>query len=137
MLVLYGAFAVAATLVNLVVQRLVLMTGTPESRIFPAIAAGTVAGLLAKYLFDKKWIFLSREVGVKAHSRQFTMYAITGVLTTLVFWGVEFAFWLFWRDDYMREIGAIIGLSVGYVVKYRLDSRFVFSGLRSIDGSRT
>jgi putative flippase GtrA len=27
----------------------------------------------------------------------------------------------------MRELGAILGLSVGYVVKYNLDRRFVFT----------
>jgi hypothetical protein len=28
----------------------------------------------------------------------------------------------------MREAGAVLGLTVGYVVKYRLDRRYVFTG---------
>jgi hypothetical protein len=27
----------------------------------------------------------------------------------------------------MRELGAVIGLTIGYVVKYELDRRFVFT----------
>ena len=34
----------------------------------------------------------------------------------------------------MREIGAILGLTVGYVIKYNLDYRFVF---RKTDGKST
>ena len=31
-----------------------------------------------------------------------------------------------WRQENMRELGAIIGLTMGYIIKYRLDKRFVF-----------
>ncbi|MEL6702576.1 MAG: GtrA family protein, partial [Pseudomonadota bacterium] len=47
--------------------------------------------------------------------------------TTMIFWGTETAFWLIWDTDIMRELGAVIGLSIGYVVKYNLDRRFVFT----------
>ena len=30
------------------------------------------------------------------------------------------------RTEAMRYVGAVIGLSIGYVAKYRLDKRFVF-----------
>ena len=36
------------------------------------------------------------------------------------------AFWLIWGTDLARESGAVLGLTVGYVVKYNLDRRFVF-----------
>ena len=29
--------------------------------------------------------------------------------------------------DFWRETGAVLGLTVGYVIKYQLDSRFVFN----------
>ena len=32
-----------------------------------------------------------------------------------------------WRSDPMREAGAVLGLTVGYVVKYNLDRRYVFT----------
>ncbi|MDC1270063.1 GtrA family protein, partial [Amylibacter sp.] len=39
----------------------------------------------------------------------------------------ETAFWLVWQTYAMRELGAVLGLSIGYVVKYNLDRRFVFT----------
>jgi putative flippase GtrA len=44
-----------------------------------------------------------------------------------MFWGAETASWLIWRTDVMRELGAVIGLTIGYIVKYNLDRRFVFT----------
>jgi putative flippase GtrA len=55
------------------------------------------------------------------------LYMLMGVATTLVFWATETAFWWIWRSDVMREAGAVFGLALGYLVKYNLDRRFVFS----------
>jgi putative flippase GtrA len=49
-----------------------------------------------------------------------------GLVTTVTFWGSETVFWLVWQTSMMCEIGAIVGLSIGYAVKYNLDRRFVF-----------
>jgi putative flippase GtrA len=126
----YIAFAVVATLANLAVQRAVLSIALlPAMLAFPlALAAGTLAGLVAKYLLDKRWIFDDRSRGVEAHGRLFSLYALTGVATTAIFWGTETLFWLTWQTDAAREIGAVLGLAVGYAIKYRLDRRFVFAG---------
>ena len=122
----YAAFALIATLANLTTQRLVL-AGEDGALFFGlALAAGTLVGLVIKYLLDKRWIFRDLESGLKTHRRKFTLYAMMGLLTTGIFWGVETIFWLVWRTDLMRETGAILGLTIGYVVKYRLDQRFVF-----------
>lgn len=82
---------------------------------------------MIKYLLDKRWIFYDFETGVKNHGRKFSLYTGMGLITTAIFWGTETAFWLIWQTDLMRELGAILGLSVGYVVKYNLDRRFVFT----------
>ncbi len=50
-----------------------------------------------------------------------------GIFSTLIFWSTETIFWLIWGTNNMREIGALIGLSLGYVIKYNLDRRFVFN----------
>ncbi len=124
----YSLFAVLATLANLGTQRLVLSQGTDTAFFVLAIGAGTLVGLVVKYLLDKRWIFFDAEAGLKAHGRKFTLYTVMGILTTAIFWGSETAFWLIWQTDAMRELGAVLGLTVGYVVKYRLDRRFVFTG---------
>ena len=61
----------------------------------------------------------------------FGLYAATGVITTLIFWGFESAAWLIWHSHLAREAGAIAGLAIGYLVKYRLDRRFVFSPVQA------
>jgi putative flippase GtrA len=123
----YAAFAVLATIANLATQRLVLQFGDTGGYFAAAVGAGTVAGLLIKYILDKRWIFYDVETGVKNHSRKFSLYTAMGLITTAIFWGTETTFWLIWQTDMMRELGAILGLSVGYVVKYNLDRRFVFT----------
>jgi putative flippase GtrA len=92
------------------------------------IAAGTMTGLISKYFFDKFLIFgdQSREVVENLH--KFFLYCITGAFTTAIFWGTEATFTVLSDHDAMRYLGAIIGLSVGYVIKFHLDRRFVFRG---------
>ena len=49
-----------------------------------------------------------------------------GVFTTAIFWGTEYAFHLIFTTDAMRYIGGVLGLTIGYYIKYQLDKRFVF-----------
>ena len=126
----YAAFATLATLANLGVQRLVFSQGSDGMIFALAVGSGTLVGLVIKYILDKRWIFYDLGTGVKAHGQKFTLYTAMGVITTLIFWGIETTFWLIWKTDLMRELGAVIGLSIGYVIKYNLDRRFVFTNSR-------
>lgn len=123
----YAAFAVIATVANLAMQRLVLAQGEGSLFFVTALGAGTLAGLVVKYLLDKRWIFFDTATGLRAHSRRFGLYTVMGAFTTGIFWGTETTFWLIWETDLMRETGAVLGLGVGYWIKYRLDRRFVFT----------
>lgn len=123
----YATFAVIATIANLGVQRLVLAQGSNGMAFALAVGAGTLVGLVIKYILDKRWIFYDLDTGVKAHGQKFSLYTAMGLVTTAIFWGTETAFWLIWQTDVLRELGAVIGLSAGYVVKYNLDRRFVFT----------
>lgn len=129
----YAVFAVIATLANLGAQRLVLsgLAGDGIKNHGPdliiAIGVGTVVGLVVKYVLDKRWIFFDQSTGARAHGERFSRYTATGIFTTAIFWGMESAFWFIWLTDAMRELGAIIGLAIGYVVKFQLDKRFVFA----------
>lgn len=123
----YAGFAALATLANLAVQRLVLLRGDALGVYILAVACGTIVGLVLKYVLDKRWIFHDTGTGLKAHGRKFSLYTAMGLVTTAIFWGSETLFWLTWRTDAMRELGAVLGLIVGYTVKYNLDRRFVFT----------
>lgn len=123
----YTAFAAAATLANLAAQRVVLAIDDGPWGFAVAVFAGTLVGLVLKYMLDKRWIFQDRATGLVAHGRKFGLYTAMGVATTAIFWGTETAFWIVWGTDLARETGAVLGLAVGYVVKYRLDRRYVFT----------
>ncbi|RWR31073.1 GtrA family protein [Sinirhodobacter populi] len=129
----YAAFAALAIIVNLGVQRLVLATslhwgfGAGGGPFVAAMFFGTLAGLVFKYVLDKRWIFADDSTGIKAHGRKFTLYTFMGIFTTAIFWGTESLFWYLWHTDTMREAGAVLGLCIGYVVKYWLDRTLVFT----------
>ena len=125
LIVLYISFALIATLGNLGAQRISLSLFEELGLIF-AIGMGTLIGLIIKYILDKRWIFGDLTVDISDNSRKFALYSAMGVVTTLIFWASETLFWWIWRSDYMREIGAILGLSIGYFIKYHLDRTFVF-----------
>jgi len=131
----YICFAVLATIANLIAQRVVLgFDNTAQGFIF-AIAFGTFIGLVTKYLLDKRWIFHDKSVGLRMHSHKFTLYTAMGIITTAIFWGMETVFWLVWKTDFMRELGAILGLSIGYIIKFNLDRKFVFIDNQNKDRS--
>jgi putative flippase GtrA len=125
---LYVAFAVVATAGNLLTQRLTMQFIDQAFAYHLALLAGTLVGLVIKYGLDKRWIFADAAQGLAAHGRKFSLYTLMGVATTAIFWGTETVFWLTWHTQIAREIGAILGLSVGYFIKYRLDRRYVFTG---------
>ena len=127
---LYAGFAIIATIANVTAQRAVLWWGDSNLLFFLAVAVGTVVGLVLKYFLDQRWIFKNFSRGVHAHSKTLVVYTMTGILTTLLFWAVESFFWFTWQTDEMREVGAIIGLSFGYLIKYHLDRKFVFTSKR-------
>jgi putative flippase GtrA len=127
LLSLFIAFAALATLANLMTQRIVLSIDDGVWGFAAAVFLGTLIGLVIKYILDKKWIFRDRSTGAAAHGKKFVLYTAMGIITTVIFWVTETVFWLYWQTDTMRELGAVIGLIVGYTVKYQLDRRFVFT----------
>ena len=122
----YSFFAVVATLGNLGAQRLSFAVAPEDIRLIVALVSGTLTGLILKYILDKRWIFYDDVQSAGREARTFMLYTVTGIGTTLVFWGMESGFWLVWKTQGMRELGAVLGLMIGYVVKYHLDRQYVF-----------
>lgn len=129
---LYALFAAVATGTNLGAQAamralLPAETGAPGPVYWTALCVGTGVGLVVKYLLDKRWIFRDRTTGMGVHTRKFSLYTAMGLATTAVFWGVQTGFFLVWRTEALLYAGGALGLAIGYVLKYRLDKRFVFT----------
>lgn len=127
LLLRYAGFAVIATLANLGAQRAVLAFGEGAGHFILAVIAGTGVGLVVKYLLDKRWIFYDQTTGAAAQGRQFGLYTAMGLVTTAIFWATETGFWLAFGTHAARETGAVLGLALGYGVKYALDRRYVFT----------
>jgi len=122
----YAAFAVVATLLNLLFQFLSLLVYTGMGSLYIAMAAGTLAGLIAKYVLDKKFIFYHKPESKKRDATKFFFYSLTGVFTTFIFWGTEILFDALLDTEVAKYVGAVIGLAIGYVIKFYLDKTYVF-----------
>ena len=125
---LYSLFAAIATAANIGAQDI---WKNVWERLFSwgfwgvvtSMAFGTLVG---KYVLDKKWIFMFRADNLAHDSRIFALYSLMGVVTTIIFWGVELGFEWAFKTDAMRYLGGVIGLMIGYIIKYQLDKRYVF-----------
>lgn len=127
-LVRYAGFAGLAICINLLSQNAVLsLFGAFWYGIYLAIAFGNGAGLVFKYIVDKYWVFEDADPSLSQNSRKFALYAAFGVGTTFIFWFVELVFHLMFQSQLMTNIGAIIGLCMGYVIKYNLDKHVTFA----------
>ena len=122
----YILFAILSTLVNLFSQFLTFLILDYEYEIYIAIASGTITGLLVKYLLDKYYIF-NLNVREYRSKNTFVPYILTSVLTTIIFWFTELWFINNIQISYTEYIGAMVGLSIGYTLKYFLDRSFVFN----------
>lgn len=123
---LYVAFAIVATIVNLFTQEITSTIFQYEYEIIVSMFTGTLAGLVVKYLLDKKFIFKFETKSQKQDITTFFFYSLMGVVTTVLFWVTEYTFDLWFETKTMRYVGAVIGLSIGYVTKYYLDKKYVF-----------
>ena len=124
----YSLFALIATIINLFTQFISLAIYSQDFSLYIAMFFGTLTGLIVKYILDKKYIFYYVVKDKKEDSQKFILYSIMGVFTTLIFWGFEIGFDYIFDSEIAKYIGAIIGLSIGYITKYFLDKKFVFKG---------
>ncbi len=124
--VLYSLFAGLSTVVNIGSQTLSMLIYSGAYAVEISIFIGTLAGLALRYFLEKRYIFSFVSKNIKHDGQLFILYSFMSVFTTAIFWGTEYAFHLIFTTDVMRYIGGILGLTIGYYIKYQLDKRFVF-----------
>ena len=122
----YATFAVVSTVSNLTFQYLSLLVYRGPASLYVAMAFGTLTGLVTKYVLDKRYIFSFQPKNRIEDANRFFYYSLTGVITTAVFWATEIAFDAASDSEFAKYIGAVVGLSIGFVSKYHLDKKFVF-----------
>ena len=124
--VLYTLFAVLSTAINIGSQMLSIWIYKGPLSVEISILVGTVMGLPLRYFLQKRYIFNFTSKNLVHDGKLFVFYSAMGVITTLIFWGTEYAFHLIYDTAFMRYLGGIIGLSIGFYVKYQLDKKYVF-----------
>ncbi len=127
---LYALFGGVSIAVNLTVQWVTYQTLSGRLSIELSILFGTMAGLPVKFSLDRRYIFgnMPKE---RLSITEFALYGLTSIVTTLIFWGTEWVFHLLFATDVARLTGGALGLTIGFVVKYQLDKRWVFSAPQS------
>lgn len=121
---LYVAFAIAATAANLLTQAAVIAASADALAV--SILAGTAVGFGIKYVLDKLFVFRDAYSNPVQEARKVFLYGAFSVATTLIFWAFEAGFWFAWKTEPAKYSGAVLGLAIGYVLKFWLDRKYVF-----------
>lgn len=122
----YTGLGIFAAVINIAVQSAMIFLYKGRYAIELSIVIGTGMGALLRYVLTKRHVFDFQANNIRHDSRLFVLYSTLGVFTTALFWAIEYGFYWIFKTDEMRYMGAVIGLSVGYVIKYQLDKNFVF-----------
>jgi putative flippase GtrA len=124
--VLYSLFAAFSTAINIGFQMLSIWLYMGPYAVEASILVGTAAGLPLRYFLEKRYIFAFKSDDIAHDGRLLVLYSFMSVFTTAIFWGVEYSFHLMFPTDTMRYVGGVIGLAIGFYVKYLLDKKYVF-----------
>ena len=122
----YTIFAAISTLFNLLFQYFSFLYYEGFGSLYIGMLIGTFTGLVIKYILDKKFIFYHKVKNKKDDAKKFALYSLMGIFTTIIFWGTEIAFDTLSQNSNAKYLGAVIGLSMGYIIKYFLDKKYVF-----------
>jgi putative flippase GtrA len=123
---IYIIVSIISSILNICVQAFALWTYQDLYKLELSVLIGTAAGAGVKYFLEKKYVFEFTTENLFHDTRLFIQYTVMGMVTTFIFWGIEFAFHRMFGTDVMRYLGGAIGLTFGSYIKYHLDKRFVF-----------
>lgn len=90
------------------------------------IAVGTILGFVTKFILDKFFVFKEKQESLTHTFKQIIIYGFLAVFTTIIFWSFQLGFKLLFGSGVVEYIGALLGLAIGYTVKFFLDKKFVF-----------
>ena len=122
----YSFLAAIATLANIGAQDVVIRLYDGIGAVTLSMIVGTGVGLVIKYVLDKRYIFRFRARDAAHDGKTFFLYTVMGLATTAIFWGFELGFDYLFATKQMRYLGGVLGLAIGYLVKYNLDKHYVF-----------
>ena len=123
----YILFACVATIINLLSQFIVFNSLNIFYKFEISLLTGTALGLLSKFILDKYFIFYAKQpVSSTKSLSMFALYSFTGIFTTLIFWFTEYLFYSLFDHHLSKYVGGLLGLAIGYTLKFILDKNLVF-----------
>ena len=128
---LYTLFAALSTIINIGLQMISVLAYKGPYFVEISILVGTVVGLPLRYFLEKRYIFAFSSKNIAHDGKLFVLYSTMGVITTLIFWSIEYTFHIIYDTDLMRYVGGIVGLVIGFIIKYQLDKKYVFVNSKS------
>ncbi len=131
---LYMLFAVLSIIFNIGSQIVIVWAYKGPFFIEISIVDATTASFPLRYFLEKRYIFAFTSENLMHDGKLFVFFSAMGVITTLIFWGVEYGFHLIYDTNVMRYVGGVIGLAIGFYLKYQLDKKYVF--VKSDNGLR-
>lgn len=118
----YFLFSFFSILINITSQEITLIF---YSNIIFSILNGTITGFLFKFYVDRKYIFTREDTIFSL--KELMLYSSTAILTTTIFWSFELIFLYLFESKAFKISGAVIGLSIGFFMKYQLDKKITFN----------
>jgi len=80
---------------------------------------------IIKFFLDKYFVFKKSSLKLKETSQEFLKYFGFAILTTIENIGIQFLLTNFFNTA--LEVSIIVALSIGYITKFFLDRKFVFT----------
>ena len=92
------------------------------------ILIATGVAFIFKYIIDKAIVFEVNGVldSKRMKLRQFGFYLLFSFVTTIIFWGIVLVFKMIFADQWAELVGTVVGLSIGYTIKFFLDCKIAF-----------
>lgn len=112
--------------INLGIQYISLLIYSGKFAIYFAMFFGTISAFIVKFILDKFFVFQFKSESLKQDLSKFILYTALSVITTLIFWITEILFNKLFNYEWAKYVGALLGLILGYTMKYWLDKNFVF-----------
>ncbi len=123
---MYLLFICLSMAMNMCSQMLSMLVYKDAYAVEISIFIGTAVGLPIRYFLEKRYIFYFKSTNFQHDGKLFMLYSFMGIFTTAIFWSIEYTFHLVFMNETMRYFGALVGLIIGFYIKYCLDKKYVF-----------
>jgi hypothetical protein len=118
---LYTLFAAFSAMINIGAQILSIRAYKGLYSVELSILIGIFVSAPLRYLLEKCHVFVFKSNNAAHDVKLFFQFSFMGLLTTIIFWGMEYD-----AIDTMRYISGLTGLLIGFYMKCQLNKKNVF-----------